>query len=186
MEKKGIPVVLESWDFEDIRNISQKAFSFEGVPEVREVFTTPDTAITSLKEFIPGFIDALTRPLTEEEKYSGIYTPPVPPRICMAGTYDDMMEYFEGDLGRFPSEVAPYAWMTGGLPIVPPTEERVAKMLTGTSHAPDEIVNPKMRPGNLIATVEKVAINAVMAGCKPEYMPVVLAMAESGAVVGCA
>jgi len=61
----------------------------------------------------------------------------------------------------------------------------VAKMLTGTSHAPDERVNPKMAPEELIVTVEKVAVNGVMAGCKPEYMPVLLAMAELGGCVGC-
>ena len=185
MEKKGIPVVLETWDFEDIKGISQRAFMFEGVPEVREVFTTPDTALTSLKEFIPGFIEALTRPLTEKENKSGTYKPPKPPRIATTGTYTEVQEYFEGDLTRFPPGKAPVALMTDGLPVAPPTEQLVAEMLTGTSHSPDEIVNPKMGPEELIATVEGVAINAVMAGCKPQYMPVLLAMAELGACVGC-
>ena len=61
-----------------------------------------------------------------------------------------------------------------GLPVVPPTEERVLRMLEGTSRAPDEIV--AIVPPDLVpVTVEKVAVNAVMAGCKPEYLPVVLA-----------
>jgi len=51
-------------------------------------------------------------------------------------------------------------------------------MLTGTSRAPDEIVNDNYLPESRIVTVEKVAINAVMAGCTPEMMPVALAMAE--------
>ena len=61
-----------------------------------------------------------------------------------------------------------------GLPVVPPTEARVLKMLEGTSRRPDEIV--AIVPPDLVpVTVEKVAVNAVMAGCKPEYLPVVLA-----------
>ncbi len=65
-----------------------------------------------------------------------------------------------------------------GLPLVPPTPERVQRMLAGTSRAPDEVV--AIVPPNLVeASVEKVAINAVMAGCKPDYLPVVLAGLEA-------
>jgi hypothetical protein len=67
---------------------------------------------------------------------------------------------------------------TDGLPVVPPTMPRVLAMLDGTSRAPDEVVAvvpPDLAP----VTVEKVAINAVMAGCKPEYLPVVLATVEA-------
>jgi hypothetical protein len=60
-----------------------------------------------------------------------------------------------------------------GLPVVPPTEQRVMAMLTGTSRAPDEIV-ATVPPDLADVTVEKVAIAAVMAGCKPEYLPWVL------------
>lgn len=65
-----------------------------------------------------------------------------------------------------------------GLPVVPPTPERVLRMLKGTDRDPAEeigLVPPDLAP----CTVEKVAINAVMAGCKPEYMPVVLAALEA-------
>jgi len=59
---------------------------------------------------------------------------------------------------------------TDGLPVVPPTDERILRMLGGTHRRPDEVVG--LIPPNLApCTVEKVAINAVMAGCKPEYMP---------------
>jgi len=64
-----------------------------------------------------------------------------------------------------------------GLPLVPPTEARVARMLTGTTRSPDEVV--AVVPPDLVeCTVEKVAINAVMAGCLPEHLPVVLAALE--------
>ncbi len=65
-----------------------------------------------------------------------------------------------------------------GLPLVPPTEERVLRMLDGTARDPQEVlglVPPDLAP----ATVEKIAVNAVMAGCKPEYLPVVLAAVEA-------
>jgi thiol-disulfide isomerase/thioredoxin len=65
-----------------------------------------------------------------------------------------------------------------GLPVVPPTPERVMRMLTGTNRAPDEIVG--VAPPDLVeCTVEKIAINAVLAGCKPEYLPVVITAVEA-------
>ncbi|HIF99340.1 MAG TPA: thioredoxin [Myxococcales bacterium] len=67
---------------------------------------------------------------------------------------------------------------TDGLPVVPPSERRVLAMLQGTSRKPDEVV--AVVPPDLIeCTVEKVAVNAVMAGCRPEYFPVVLAAVEA-------
>lgn len=67
---------------------------------------------------------------------------------------------------------------TDGLPIVPPTEARVQRMLAHADRAPGEVVSI-LPPRWARATVEKVAINAVMAGCKPEYLPVVLAAVEA-------
>ena len=70
---------------------------------------------------------------------------------------------------------------TDGLPVVPPTRERVLRMLAGTPRAPDEVLG--MVPPDLVeCTVEKVAINAVMAGCKPEYMPIVLAAVDAALI----
>src|SRR5438552_4781005 len=65
-----------------------------------------------------------------------------------------------------------------GLPLVPPTEERVLRILDGTSRDPQEVLG-LVPPALSAATVEKIAINAVMAGCKPEYLPVVLAAVEA-------
>jgi hypothetical protein len=71
--------------------------------------------------------------------------------------------------------------LTDQLPIVLPTEERVAAMLAGTSRSPDEIVSRIVRRGAKTweSTVEKVAVNAVMAGARPEYLPVILALAST-------
>ena len=67
---------------------------------------------------------------------------------------------------------------TDGLPVVPPTAERVERMLSGTDRDPDELI-AAVPPKWGRATVEKVAINAVMAGCKPEYLPLILTAVEA-------
>ncbi len=77
-----------------------------------------------------------------------------------------------------PVELAYARGWTDGLPVTPPTDERVIAMLKGTTRRPDESVG-KIPPFLADCTVEKVAINAVMAGCKPEYMPVLLAALEA-------
>ena len=67
---------------------------------------------------------------------------------------------------------------TDGLPVVPPTPDRVERMLTGTSREADKLIAP-IPPKWGEATIERIAINAVMAGCKPEYLPVVIAAVEA-------
>jgi hypothetical protein len=67
---------------------------------------------------------------------------------------------------------------TDGLPVTAPTEVRVLRMLKGTTRKPNEIIG-RIPPYLAPCTVEKVAINAVMAGCLPEYMPVLLAALEA-------
>jgi hypothetical protein len=91
---------------------------------------------------------------------------PLRARRIDVGESDDLFE-FMFDQG-----------LTDGLPVIPPTPERVLRMLSGTRRNAQEqigLVPPNLAP----LTVEKVAINAVMAGCKPEYLPVVLAAVEA-------
>ncbi len=68
--------------------------------------------------------------------------------------------------------------MTDGLPVIPPTPERVIRMLSGTRRDPQEVVGT-CAPNYAPVTIEKIAVNAVMAGCKPEYLPVVTAATEA-------
>ena len=68
--------------------------------------------------------------------------------------------------------------VTDGLPVAPPTRERVERMLGGTTRDRVELLG-QMPPNYGRATVEKVAVNAVMAGCRPDYLPVVLAAVEA-------
>ena len=68
--------------------------------------------------------------------------------------------------------------VTDGLPVTPPSEQRVLRMLEGTSRSPGDVV-AVVAPDLVEVTVEKVAINAVMAGCRPEHLPWVIAALEA-------
>jgi hypothetical protein len=82
-------------------------------------------------------------------------------------------------LVEVPDDLAEFnRFFLDGLPLVPPTEERVAAMLRHTRRARDEVV-AKVAPAYGAATVEGIAINAVLAGCYPEYLPVLIAAAEA-------
>ena len=82
-----------------------------------------------------------------------------------------------GDLDEFNRFAHERRW-GDGLPVVPPTQERVERMLSGTRRAPGDVV-ANIAPAFGAATVERIAINAVMAGCNPEYLPVLIAAAEA-------
>jgi hypothetical protein len=114
-------------------------------------------------------IDALTKPITEEEKKPE-FRKISRPRLLKPDTEDNLWHLFLEN-----------GW-TDGLPIILPTEERVAEMLKGTSHDPDEVVGAMSITDSVAPqeyTVEKVAVNAVMAGAKPEHFPVILAIAST-------
>jgi thiol-disulfide isomerase/thioredoxin len=112
------------------------------------------------------------------------YRPGCGSRSVEPGIAEELaVRYGSNGLRSRPVELAPLedeieacfdrGW-TDGLPVVPPTPERVLHMLAGTSRNPADIVAvvpPDLAP----CTVEKVAINAVLAGCRPEYLPVVIA-----------
>ena len=81
-------------------------------------------------------------------------------------------------VGDDPFEFMAAQGLDDGLPVVPPTEARVRRMLQGTTRAASEVV-AHVPPNLAPATVEKIAVNAVMAGCRPEYLPVVIAATEA-------
>src|SRR5262245_30413250 len=82
-----------------------------------------------------------------------------------------------GDSDRDPAElIEAYfdrGW-TDGLPVVPPTEKSVASMLAGGGLRAEDVIG-EIRDRHVVVTAAKLAINAVMAGCRPEYLPVVVA-----------
>jgi hypothetical protein len=185
----------------------RQAAKLNGVPWIRTVHasrTVPGPA--DVERMLPEIMDALTRPLTPKEKEHTTWTVP-DPRVLFEGTLEDA-EKFYSQTEKIPTlKNAPICKYTDGLPIVVPTEERVREMLKGTSHKPDELVRylkdykiaERVRqegssgkkgdpvhfvPMRRTATVEKIATIGVMAGCKPEHMPILLAMAESGGGCG--
>lgn len=115
-------------------------------------------------------IEALTQPLTEREKHPTIVRKPRRPRLLPADASENLYHEFVEN-----------GW-TDGLPILLPTEERVAEMLSGTDHDRDEIVGRMLittHQEKMEYSVEKVAAIAVMAGARPEHFPVILALAAS-------
>jgi len=84
----------------------------------------------------------------------------------------------EGHEPDDPVEICYQRGWSDGLPVVPPTPERVLRMLGATTRDPSEVLG-LMPPDLGECTVEKVAVNAVLAGCRPEYLPVVLAAVEA-------
>jgi hypothetical protein len=117
--------------------------------------------LLSGKPMMQAIVEALTKPLTEEEKRSGMPPGAAPePRLLKPDTEANLQRLFKEK-----------EW-TDFNPIILPTEDRVAAMLKATSHKPDEAVS---RMGSRQLTVEKAAIIAVMAGAKPEYFPAILA-----------
>ncbi len=115
-------------------------------------------------------IEGLIRPFRDDELQKMVYERSTP-RLVDPDEEDNLHELFLRN-----------HW-TDTLPIVLPTEERVARMLACTSHKPDEVVGrlaPTAQRAPWEFTVEKVAVNAVMAGARPEYFPVILALASSG------
>jgi hypothetical protein len=179
-EKLGIPTVNIVYD--TFMPVAKKRIvsATEAMPHMRMIsvpIVNQDAKNAVALATVPKIVEALTKPLTEQEKYSGKFELPKQPRIAFTGTLDQVQEFFLGDPTKYVSS-APHSEYTDGLPVIPPTADRVARMLKGTRHKPDEVVG-QLAPLKGLATVEKVAINAVMAGARPEYMPVLLSLTEA-------
>jgi len=173
IEKRGIPSVYLVGDIyePDIRLSAE----MRGIPALRTVVVSlvgeenVAEGITDKQysEIVSKIVDALTVPLTKEEKETKDIPAEKPPRIATTGTFEEVQDYFCKQQ------------LTDGLPIVPPTEDKVDEMLKGTSHSPDELVTNTMYPEEHTVMVEQVAIIGAMAGCKSEYMPVLLAIIQT-------
>ena len=149
------------------------AASGKGMPGVRAVAETVPCECTVEEDIEAGvtaaiddIITALTKPLTDEEKSPKPMEVEKGARIIFKGNLEEVNRFFYQR-----------GW-TDGLPIIPPTEEAVAEMLTGTDLPPDHVV-AKIIPRMGKATVEKIAINAVMAGALPTCMPILIAASDA-------
>jgi hypothetical protein len=150
----------------------RSAASSRGVPGIRILGTSVPCETNVKSEIESGvaaamenIIAALTGPLTADEKSPKQQLTKLP-RIACTGSYEEVNRYFYGK-----------GW-TDGLPIAPPTEKAVAEMMTGTDLPAGHIV-AKLIPRLGKATIEKIAINAVMAGALPTHMPVLIAAVQA-------
>ena len=116
----------------------------------------------TLEVVLPNVIANLTQPFVQGEGAAE----PRARDIVFRGSFEEVNEHFLAQ-----------EW-SDGLPIVPPTRDRVERFLAHTRHAADEVIGI-MLPDRRAATVWSVAVNGVMAGCRPEYMPVLVALAEA-------
>jgi hypothetical protein len=152
---------------------ARSAAAGKGMPSTRFVLqkvpcecTVTDKIEAGISEAIGDVIAALTTPLKPEEE-----SPSPRPTEVTQGVV------FSGELGEIQKFFYKRGW-TDGFPIIPPTREAVDEMLTGTDLPPDHVVG-KMIPRLGKATVEKIAINAVMAGALPTYMPILISAVEA-------
>lgn len=128
--------------------------------------------VMPLAEKITGaLVNAISQPLTAVE------TRPQPTKIERTSNIDISGESYPVVLEDFNQLFLEKLW-GDGLPLVPPTPDRVKWMLSGTSRPPDEVIG-KVPPSQGMATIEKIAVNAVMAGARPEYLPVIIAAMEA-------
>ena len=128
-----------------------------------------------IRKMVDEQIDAIIQGLTSPPDLTG------QARGAQAGGRTD--EVFTVEMNETPEGLdavnrflAERDW-SDGLPVVPPTPSAVERMLQGTRRQPEEVLMV-MEPGFGLATVQKIAVNAVMAGCRPEQFPVLLAAIE--------
>ena len=167
VESRGKPTV--PLVFQYFANDAYSGASSHGMSQIRLVPETIVSECTNIEEIEPAIekvidsvISGLTRPLTSEEASPSPKESGTPQRIAFKGTLREVNKFFYKR-----------GW-ADGLPIIPPTEEAVAEMLTGTDLPADYLVN-KLEPRLGKATVERIAINAVMAGALPIHLPVLIA-----------
>ena len=104
--------------------------------------------------------------LTRDTQLGVLEAEPDPDRVVFAGSFTEVNEHF---VAR--------EW-SDGLPIVPPARARVEAFLRYTDRAPEESLGVLL-PDSRAATIWSIAVNGVMAGCRPEYMPVLVALVEA-------
>lgn len=111
-------------------------------------------------------LDRVIQNLVEGSKQTNAVIEPGAHDIVFRGGFDAVNRYFVKNE------------FSDGLPIVPPTRERIDEFLSYTERKPDDVLGIIL-PDSRAATVWSVAVNGVMAGCRPEYMPVLVALAEA-------
>jgi hypothetical protein len=173
LEKAGVPTVsFTAKGFVEDSRRSAQAFGLPAAPIA--VVDLPFTNQTpeEIRRAVAGTMEQLVGALTQ--------APAAPPAAVRAAPAERLG--FEGpDLLDAMDEMTALFLERGwsdGFPIVPPTPERVDRMLRGTARRRDEVI-AVLEPGFGVATVEKIAINALMAGCLPEHLTVLIAAVQA-------
>ncbi|MDE3077239.1 MAG: hypothetical protein KGJ86_17615 [Chloroflexota bacterium] len=151
-----------------------------GLPLVALDLSYTDAA-ERVKEVVGGRVETAAQALTSgwdarqsDARLAGLAPVPAGARLEVAGADREPGPDLELLLERLDSLRA-----GDGLPVVPPTRGRVQRMLSVTRRRPDEVLRAECAPTGTALTIEKLAINAVMAGCRPEYFPIVVAATEA-------
>lgn len=176
IEKMGKPAVpIVSGRFEGDAVASSRAF---GMPDLQWVIVPRIYRNLALDECVSqteAAFDDLTRVLTSNGSARSSDTESgVAERFEGDDRYDAVLRMNEEFINRD---------LADGFQVMPPTQEAVDNLLKGTNLPPDHVVCD-MPPGFGVATVEKIAINAAMAGAKPEHMPVVIAAVKALSQIG--
>ncbi|MGO2112290.1 MAG: UGSC family (seleno)protein, partial [Pseudoclavibacter sp.] len=179
--KYGIPTVAVHTD--KFKRVVTSVARMGGLPELPQVFVpqpvmgkTPD----ELRDYVEG-ADPTTGTPVMRAITEALTLAPAPVK-APAPDVSEKRFVAPASTHRLAEQFAENHW-TDQLPIVLPTKRRVREMLAATSHDADEVVGrlqPTANRGAWSFTVEKVAVNAVMAGAKPAYFPAILALAASG------
>lgn len=179
--KYGIPTVaVHTSKFDKVVRSVTRMAGLSAAPQVFVPQPVMGKSAAELRAYVGGD-DPISGLPVMREILDGLTKMPAPVEAAFLRTTPRLVE---PDSEQALHELFQSNRWTDMLPIILPTEERVAAMLAGTSRRPDEVVG-RMQPtpnrGLWEYTVEKVAVNAVMAGARPEYFPVILALAASGA-----
>lgn len=126
-----------------------------------------DSEETLRKKVEESLAPGLLKGLTGDAPVAGVsVAEPVPGEVAFSGSFDDVQEHFYRKL-----------W-TDGLPIVPPTRARVDAFLRFTDRKPEEVLAVVPQEGRE-ASILSIAVNGVMSGCRPEYMPILIAVIDA-------
>lgn len=172
IERAGIPsVAITSTEFAGMARLIARHLGVDGIPLAvyPGVILTDTPAVFEHKvteEVVPALLDGLLDGAGPARATAVAEPEPAPSDVVLSGGYNEILDGFT-DRG----------W-TDGLPIVPPTLDRIEAFLRYTDRDPDEVLGTVL-PASRAATVWNVAVNGVMAGCRPEYLPILLAVVEA-------
>ena len=196
IEKQGVPtVIFTAQAFVGDARQSAKTFGVNGLPLAVVPLPFSNQSKEGIEKMVDDAFDQVVVGLTQAVAASGADTEAGAPLGDKAGCGPEGCEVTPHEIFKIRDKILFYdgedlldacavmnrkfiefGW-GDGFPLIPPTQKLIEEMLSGTRLSPDEVI-AVLEPGFGQATVEKIAINGVMAGCRPEHMPVLIAMVK--------